>query len=165
MAIVKASTFNFRDAKGQVSHLRQYVIFTTGTAWVTAMQTLRTDVAALSNASVTSEDEAPLANAYGATGQFQNVEDKAVMVFQSSVGALHRYQIPAPKAAIFLADLETVDAANTDVAAWAAAVVANVFDRNGVAIAGFIGGQRARRKNQRRFSIWTKNPALTGPGE
>jgi hypothetical protein len=108
----------------------------------------------------------PTTNGYGTSAEFDTVEDKAVMTFVTATGALHRYQIPAPKVALFLADKETIDPAQADVAAYFAAIIANkVSSRDGSLITAFIGGTRLRRKLERRFNIYTKNPQLTTIGE
>jgi hypothetical protein len=67
--------------------------------------------------------------------------------------------------AIFQADGETIDPGNALVVAFVAAFVANAVDRNGNAIGFGANGTRIRRRMRRRFTIFTKDPALTGPGE
>lgn len=163
-------SFGFRDVKGQTARMSLFCTDTTAALALTDMTNVYNLLAALTFAAVGPAKGAyttsPTTNAYGTASEYQNIEEKAVFTFQTATGALHRYQLPCPKAAIFLADKETIDPANTDVAAFTAAVIANkVSSRDGSLITAFVGGVLARRKMQRRFNIYTKNPQLTTPGE
>jgi hypothetical protein len=163
-------TVSYRDAKGQTAKTSFFVVAATPAAALTAASTVVPLITALTNAALQNAKGAyttsPTVNTYGTNAVYETIEDKAQLTFQTATGAIHRYQIPAPKAAIFLADDETVDPANTDVAALATAFVAEqVASRDGSLIASFIGGIRVRRKFQRKFNIFTRNPAETGPGE
>lgn len=108
---------------------------------------------------------------YGTQATYGSIEDKLILTFVSAAGGISRWQIPAPKAAVFLTDQETVNVAQTDVAAFIAYALATgpngefICNSEGVALAACPGGMRIRRKNQRRLSIFTKNPAETGPAE
>jgi hypothetical protein len=176
MALVAfLGTMGWRDAKGQTSSTRWFV-GGDGPAPVDLItQDLAITVALppLSNCAVQSvhglvENQATKPT-YGAAAEFDDVEDKAVFTFSTDSGSFHRVSVPAPKAAIFLADKETVDPANGLVATFVAAITgisttAYTSDRNGVRITTFVGGQRIRRRTQRKYNIITKNPALSGPG-
>lgn len=158
--------FTYRDDKGNIARVSVYVTDTTLALSATDMSNLSALITPITNAVLTNAKgpftTSPAAVGYGANADYEACEDKAVLTFVTSTGALHRYQVPAPKAAIFLADGETVDAANTDVAALVAGVIANkVSSRDGALITAFIGGTRARRKLNRRLNIYTKNPQLT----
>lgn len=162
--------FTYRDDKGNTARVSYFVTDSTLALAATDMSNLAPLQLALTNAVLATAKgpytTSPAAAGYGANADFEACEDKAVMTFVTSTGALHRYQIPAPKSAIFLADGETVDPANTDVAAYTAGVIANkVSSRDGALITAFIGGTRARRKLNRRLNIYTKNPQLTTPAE
>lgn len=157
-------SFIFRDAKGNTSRTRMYFAVAAA-AFETEAATVVTELGALSNANVTSSIDNAAANVYGTAATYLDVEDKARLVFQDASGALHRYEIPAPKASLFLADQETVDTANATLGTLVADMLANVVSRNGVALNSLVGGIRIRRRLHRRFSIFTHNPALTGPGE
>ena len=163
MAVVFSQSYTFRDAKGNVSTTRLFVDTAAHAA------AIRAALDALTNASLNAahgiDAISPLPATYGAAGQFQSVEDKAHLTFTDASGQAHRYSVPAPLAAIFLADLETVDPANSLVGAFSTAILAGAFSRNGIAVTAFIGGVRIRRKLHRRLDIFTKNPAETGPGE
>lgn len=163
-------TVSYRDAKGQTAKTSFFVVAATPALALTAASTLVPLITALTNAALQNAKGAyttsPTVNSYGTNAVYETIEDKAQLTFQTATGAIHRYQIPAPKAAIFMADDETVDPANADVLALAAAFVADqVASRDGSLIASFIGGIRVRRKFQRKFNIFTRNPAETGPGE
>lgn len=159
----------YRDDKGQTASVRMFVAAADEATALTDAQTIITAMNALTNAANDGARGAytssPTVHSYGANAEYETVEDKAQLSFQTSTGAIHRYQVPAPKTAIFLADGETVDPANGLVTTFAAAVVAAGASRDGAAISTFIGGIRVRRKFQRKFNIFTRNPALTGPGE
>lgn len=159
----------YRDDKGQVATVRFYVLAADEGDALTAAQAIVAAISAMTNAAFDGARGAyttvPAAHAYGANATFESVEDKAQVTFQTEVGSMHRYKIPAPKEAIMLADGETLNPANGLVATFAAAMAAGAASRDGVAITDLIGGVRTRSRFQRRFNIFTLNPALTGPGE
>src|SRR5205823_14601895 len=78
---------------------------------------INNDLSAMSNAVIESakgpETSVPVAVVAGAAATYENVEDKAQIVFTTATGVLHRYSIPAPISAIFLSDGETVDFGNS----------------------------------------------------
>jgi hypothetical protein len=156
-----AESATYRDSKGQTSVVNFFVTAADEDTARPLANTIVTAMSALTNAAFDGAKGAytssPATHAYGATAEYETVEDKA--------GAIHRYMIPAPKAAIMSADRETVDPANGLVVTFVAAMVAAGASRDGVAIDSFVGGIRIRRRFKRKFTIFTKNPALTGPGE
>jgi len=178
-------SYSFRDAKGNTSRLSLF--FESGTGTTAQLQStglaISADLGNLSNAAVYKAigpyTNAAASVAYGNVATYEDVEDKAILTFDTTTGALHRYQIPAPISALFLADGETVDPANANLkqlvadmlvatylgTAPAAGAVVHTVSRDNLHLADFIGGTRIRRKLHRRFNIYTKNPALTGPGE
>lgn len=164
-----AESATYRDSKGQTSVVNFFVTAADEDTARPLANTIVTAMSALTNAAFDGAKGAytssPATHAYGATAEYETVEDKALMTFQTNTGAIHRYMIPAPKAAIMSADRETVDPANGLVATFVAALVAAGASRDGVAIDSFVGGIRIRRRFKRKFTIFTKNPALTGPGE
>lgn len=162
--------FTFRDAKGDVSRVSVFVTDATYAAATNDMTTLQPLLTALTNAVLVNAKgpltSSPAAAGYGTAAEFDTIEDKAVLSFVTSTGAIHRYQVPAPKSGIFLADKETIDPAQADVAAFTAGVVANkVSSRDGALITAYIGGVRLRKKLHRRVNIYTKAPNLTIPAE
>lgn len=167
---VFGQTATYRDAKGQTAKTSFFVSAATPALALTAATAIVNLITPLTNAHLNSAKGAyttsPTANVYGTAAQYQSIEDKALLTFQTASGGIHRYQIPSPKVSIFMADEETVDPANTDVAAFAAAMITDqASSRDGSLITGFIGGIYIRRKFQRRFNIFTKDPSESGPGE
>lgn len=71
---------------------------------------------------------------------YQDASDAAVLYFQTAAGATVKVTLPAPVAAIFLADGESVDPAA--IAAIIAAVIADCVTADGTAITAYVGGLR-----------------------
>jgi len=146
-----------------------FVVAANAAAALTDAQAIVAALTALTNAAQQNAKGAftssPTANTYGTAATFQDVEDKAMLTYQTATGQNHRYQVPAPLAAIFLADAETVDSANGLVAALTAAMVGKGASADGVLISAYVGGIRIRKRLKRKFNIYTLNPAETGPGE
>lgn len=130
---------------------------------------------ALSNASFVGVGGANLVQdlAYGlSTSETDNAEDAVELAFQTANGTVSRISVPAPLDSIFLADNQTVNPANGDVAAlvtqllqtasWSGNGVAST--KSGAALVAFLGGVRVRRSTRRRMNIFVRNPELTAPG-
>ena len=169
-------TFSFRDDKGQTSTMRMWIVNATAAGALAAGSAVATALDALTNAAPGPAKGAfntpPSPNDYGTTAQYANIEDKALLTFQTATGQVHRYQLPAPKVAIFDPDQETVktpdgggDAQQILLQNLVDAMVGNVASRDGVLLDSYIGGIYIRRRFKRKFDIFTKNPDLTGPGE
>jgi hypothetical protein len=154
----------FRDAKNQTSSVRFYVPGPAGTDAAGHLDALEALFAACTNAATWTEDDEAFAPVPGASAVYENVEDKGVLVMQTSTGSIHRYSIPAPKAALFLADDETMDFTNGAVTALVGGLIAHACSRDGVALVSAVGGYRARTRTKRKFNIRTRNPILTGQG-
>lgn len=153
-------SLTFRDAKMQTSTMRFPI---DGSLRSANLAALAAAAATISNATVRYQGQ-PLARPVaGAAAVYQTVEDKAVFVFTDAAGGVHRFRLPAPKAAVFQADGETIDFSNADVATWVAAVIANAIPIGGGAFVS-VGGYRQRTATQRRFNVYTRNPAETGQG-
>lgn len=170
MAAGLPESTTWRDAKGHTSRVSFYVASTgTVTSEQLAANTVVNSIIPLTNASLQSRKGPGTSVAgvvtYGTNAEFPSIEDKAVFTFADANGGLHRFQIPAPLLAIFLADGETVDLSNTNVVTFTSAVIANAVTRQGVAIGFIVGGTRLRRKQQRKLNIFILDPALTGPAE
>src|ERR1051326_7862626 len=144
-AVADQLTVRFRDSKGKTSRLKVIIGGADHAATVTNLNTLVTDLAAVTNCALRSGlDPRPLV-AYGSTAEFASVEDGALLTFADVVGRLHRFKIPAPK----VADFATfVYGSNVDTAPLT-----------------YIGGVRLRKKLHRKFTIFTKDPTLSGEGE
>lgn len=141
-----AQSYSFRDFTSQVSTTR---VFTNTAVESTNIQAT---LAALTSAAVVAargNNNQPDTGAVGANTTYPNVEDKAVIIFKGVGGSTHKYSIPAPLAAIFAADGETVNLANAAVAAFTAAMIANGRDANGALLISVSKGHRARRQSKK----------------
>lgn len=169
MANQGTQAWSFADAKGRVGRVQMWVTYGNLTDAATKVTALDGAIIGLSNGNayrsggvVGSFDGPP---GYGATAVYEDAEDKAVMTFQDAMGAIHRYSIPAPKQAIFLADGETVNPANALVTAFTGAMTAAsgtafVSSRSQIALTVFLGGFRQKRRMQRRLNIRVLAPGL-----
>lgn len=75
--------------------------------------------------------------------RFPNVQDSADLVYGAADGSLVRITLPAPKHAIFLADLETVDP--TTIVVVSAAVIGIMPTGTGALVTHYVGGVRRRK--------------------
>lgn len=166
---VAKQNYTFRDAKGNTARFSFYVSGATATLQATAAGNVSSALTPLTNAHLQAgsgpDTRPPSEVVYGTNAEYASVEDKAMFVFQTAAGATHRYQVPAPIAAIFKTDGETIDATNTAVIAFVSAMIANATDANGNAIAFGANGTRLRRKIRRRLNIFVKDSSLSGPAE
>ena len=163
------------DSKGAQSRVKAYISADTDVHAITQFGNWLGAVDTLTNAQLFSAPgiggELTVSGDYGTSAEFDSVTDKAVMSFIDSAGQIHRMQIPAPKAAIFLADKITVDRAQTDVAAYINLMVngpENVYfnsTRGGLQFSSFAGGLRTKKPNRRRTTIFTKSGNLDEPAE
>jgi len=172
--LVKEST-NWVDAKGHYAHIRFYASLDSNNDGSALLSAFVTETEAITNAVYNGGlgvgNGIQIPGTYGVQADYGSAEDKALFTFVDSGGNIHRYQVPAPKAAIFYADGETVNPANGLVAAWVNVMTnfaANAYfisSRDGEPLSTFVGGIRLRRRMQRRLNIFIKNPAETGPAE
>lgn len=166
---------NFRDVKGFSSTFKFFASYdnlTDGAALFSAIHTAFAGLTnAVANGGVGLGTVPARSDLYGSNLIFSTIEDKASLTFLDTAGNIHRFQVPAPKDAIFLADGETVDPANGLVVAFVTAMTTAVAgpsfacSRSGDQINHFAAGIRLRRKIRRRINIFTLNPTLTGPDE
>jgi hypothetical protein len=168
-ATTRQVSYGFRDAKNNTARLTVIIggatdalidLFITGPLLV--------HLQAVSNATVYPVQDANKLSKriIGTAANYQNVEDKAVLTFTDQIGGMHRYQIAAPKTAVFKADQETVDAVQADMALLLADFQSNVvgfFDDIGPLL--YVGGTRIRRKQHRKVNIFTRDPTLSEPAE
>jgi hypothetical protein len=164
MAPAYPRSITFRDAKQQTSTMRIYVGGADAAAAAANLDPIVAAVAALSNATVRAEVDAAVAQVAGTAAALEDVEDKGTIVFQTSAGSLHRYSIAAPKIVMFQADEETVDFGLAAVGAFVTAMLNGAVSRDGLGFTSAVGGYRDRVRTQRKFNIFTRNPALTGQG-
>lgn len=166
---VTPQSFTWRDAKGHTTVTRFFINYDAGTIddAFNLAQAIRDALKGLTNAALQSASGVLGETGsvqYGGTGVFQSVQQKARMTWQDDEGKLHRYEVPAPKVAIFLADAVTVNPTNALVLAYIASfttVAAFVSGKDGIEVAQFVGGEFAARPRPRRVGILTLTPALT----
>lgn len=160
-------SFGFRDAKGQTATLKVAIGDATNTAVLADATTLRGHLAAISNASVRQIQQQGPVVTYGTAADYQDIEDKLVLSFGDPAGKIHRFRVPAPIKAIFLADQETPDVANGALGNVLTDFATFCYGRGSdtAPLGPFLGGLRARSRFQRRFNLLTKSPTLAGPGE
>lgn len=181
-------SLTLRDAKGRTSSVRFFVNLNIGTPTLddaTTQIDLILNAIAVQGTAGTKLTNAASQAAHGIVGfvgsvqyglggaanEYGDIRQKAVMVFQDAAGKFHRYAIPAPRSAIFLADGVTVNPAQTQVAAFNAAVIGNtngaaMSDIYGNVMKSFVGGYFQDRK-ARRASVLRLTPQLTAqiPGD
>ncbi len=169
-------TYSYRDHKGQTSTMRMWFVNATDAGAKTAAAAVRTALDALTNAAPGpakgADNTAPAPNSYGVTATYANIEQKALLTFQTATGAIHRYQLPAPILLMFDTDQETVITPDGAGSAQqillndlVTAMVGNVASRDGVLLNSYIGGIYLTRRFKRKFDIFTKDPDISGPGE
>lgn len=173
--IVSLFSVNFRDVKGFSSTNKFFGSYDTPDDGATLYTAVKNGFAGISNAvynggiGVSVVPSKP--TLYGSNLEFSTIEDKAIFTFVDTAGSIHRWQVPAPKDAIFLADGETVDPANGLVVAFVNAITTAtagpsfVCSRAGIEVNFFAAGVRIRRKIRRKITIFTLNPTLSGPDE
>jgi hypothetical protein len=167
MATFKQS-FGFRDCQGNVRRLTLYLSAADAAAASTAAQAIATAAGAISLAalqSATGPYHLEAAPTYGSTGQYEDVEDKAVMTFATANGGVHRYRIPAPGQFIFWADQKTVNGSQSVVGDFTDAIIGHACSRDGNVLTTFVGGTRARGPTSRRLNVYLKSANLDQPAE
>lgn len=158
-------SYTLRDSKNQVAVQRLYAdTDIEGSSLAAAAAAVAAAAAAASNGHLDGyTGAAATAPVAGTAATYNDVEDKCVVVLQTASGALHHFEIPAPKASCFLDDQETLKGDGPG-QAYGSAIIAHCATRDGISFASVVGGNRARVKLQRRFNVRTRNPALTGQG-
>lgn len=146
MANSNRLTLNWVDIAGKVAKVAVLVaaaVIDPSGAVVTA---IRNAIAAVSRSK---NNKATLSRPSAGTGAasdgvYEDIEDKAVMTFVDANGKTHNFKLPAPKAAIFMADKQTVDKTNALVIAYAGAMTDNARTHEGASLITFVGGRRIR---------------------
>lgn len=185
--IIQRSSVSLRDQKGHVGKVSFFQEWDQAVAGadhdarnqagnVIAALTAMSNAAWVGATGIYSPLQEP--NLYGTSAVYSSAEDKARLVYLAVDDdiapveiAFMTYEIPAPKAAIFYADGETVNGAQALVAAFTAAIQTAgvggniVVTRTGLLPGAFVGGYRVRRKAQRKITVWVKSPNLDEPEE
>lgn len=118
-------------------------------AWCASLDTVTQ--AALTECTLTFRKYETLTKpASGAAGSYDDIEDKAFLEFQSADdGAIYKVSVPAPESVSFLADEETVNPAETNMAAFITYVQTNLTTKYGSGSLTYIKGYRTRKKTRR----------------
>jgi hypothetical protein len=178
----------FRDARGQVGRVDGWVLVPTG-GTISEGQAIASAVgaavAACSNGAVVSatgiignpsgSTQVINPDQYGTNQAYPNAEDKAVLTFLMANQTLSRLSIPAPVGTggsnLFEPDGETIKALATPMVNLVAALTAvgthgeAACTKNGSTYNIFVAGMRARRRFQRKVTLWTLDPTETIPEE
>lgn len=158
--------YSFRDARGQVSRMRVLIGGASTSAVETASQTLKGLLAAASNAHVWLPNQDGPTHTDGAAAVYQNVEDKASLTFLDPAGKVHRFRLPAPIAANFQADGETVNASATAMSALLTNMETVCYGQpTDTAPLVYVAGTRSRVKMIRKVNVFTLDPTETIPDE
>lgn len=145
--------FDWYDLEQQ--HTRQH-LWPAGFDYATASTSAGVVQAALQNVSclgldntyVGSEKSTP--TALPTVGDYDDTEDRAVFLFRSANGYEVQVNIPAPKATVFLADDETIDSAQADVASFITGCQSQLCAHDGSALAEYVRGYRQRSRTRGR---------------
>ena len=106
-------------------------------------------LAANNRIGIMTEDEADEQTDLAAQdGAYEDVEDKAVFLFQTEGGGTVQMQIPSPDATIFLADKKTVNPANSLVVALVTAAIGFLENGGAQAVVALIRAYRRRAKTK-----------------
>ena len=119
--------------------------YTTETSALTPTNSIITSAVALSsNAGLGAFTEGLRIDSVPApvSATYKSVSDRAVLFFQTDCGSLISLSVPAPKQALFLADLETVNPVAA--AAIIAACVGRLVAPDSSTAQFFVGGNRAK---------------------
>lgn len=181
MALVQGTYgASLRDARGQIGRVGGFYVFNDASAadigaGVAHVENIINAMVSMSNAIVVRQyglgSQIFNPQQYGANADYPNAEDKATLIYRTSVETLVRFSIPAPLAALFLTDAETVDPGGALLATLTGLLTSSdsaggsASSNGGNFIAAFVGGSRRRLRFQRKTTIWTKDPSETIPEE
>jgi len=115
-----------------------------------AVAAVRAAIQAITKALSSRAETGTQAGAAGAsvagTGNYCNVEDRAVLTFRADDNSTYNYELPAPKATIFLPGSDVVDPADVALKAYTDWIAANCVGSFGQPIT-FVKGERTRKKD------------------
>lgn len=177
-------SYTFRDAKGFTWTMKHHITYsdassteianarTVANTINLALQGLGAGTLALTNGAIQkavgplSTDSIPFA--YGTAAQYLNAEDKLMVAFYDTGGAIHRFGIGSPVIAAFLADQET--GKGSQLVDFIAAMVTPVgaafaSTKGGLAFASATGAVLVRRSQRRKLTLASKSANLDEPGE
>lgn len=165
----------YTDAKGFKGRVKYFVSYDNDGDGVSVSGAFVTALSACTNAVLSSAPgiggELTISGSYGTNATYANITDVLVLEAIDSAGSIHRFSIPAPKAALFLADQVAADFSNTDLAALVNVIVNGddnpyfISTRSGLQFSSVPVGSRVRKRNRKRITGFTKNGALSGPAQ
>lgn len=148
-------TARWRDYQGRIGRTKFWTTSSLNADLIVSAIANLTNCALASYIGVSTSPPKELA--YGAAAQFRDAEDKAVLSFVAGTGVIVKLSVPAPNSSIFLADLETVDPANSAVQQLQTAMIDGATTRSGAPLSFMAGAVRLRRARQRRTTIITRS--------
>lgn len=102
----------------------------------------------------------------GTDGQYNNIEQRLSLVFQTGERNPIALTLPCPAKQLFLDDQQSLDLLNPSLAAAIAGIPGErLCNRGGQEAVEFAGGTRYSEPTRRKSNIRIKNPDETGPGE
>jgi hypothetical protein len=162
--------FTLRDAEGYTGQIKGYVSSATDATAISEAHAIATAGLALSNAALVGRtgilSEVLDPDVYGAAADYLSVTFRAEFRFITALGSQTVIGIPSPKRSIFMADGQTVDEGNTDVATFISAVLGEVAcTKNGDLLTGSLRGKLLKRAFRRKETLWSFAADLTVPDE
>jgi|SRR5215472_270494 len=165
----------YKDSKGQVGGFRFFTFAASPADQTIVVDAIISATNLLTNGAFFSAPGnfagAPLVGELGTDDTYADITFRCSMVFVAADHTIHRYGIPAPILGKFLSDGTTINAADTDVAAWITAMLtvyagsSTVCARSTSPLTNFVGGFLQKRKQRRRLNAFILNPSETGPAE
>lgn len=115
-----------------------------------AVAAIRTAIQAITKALSSRAETGTQAGAAGSssagTGNYCNVEDRATLTFRGDDNSTYNYELPSPKATIFVAGSDVVDPADAALLAYTNWIAANCKGSFGQTLT-FVRGERTRKKD------------------
>lgn len=170
MAVIILARYTFRDQQGRTAVLKFWGTSSTEALWAGGVANIKTALQAVSTAFVASNLDGPAPLTYGGSATYNSAQDKAELVFEDTLGGIHRLQIPCPQGNsttnVFQPDGLTVNAGTgTVMATLVGELQGFACTRAGNLFATYVGGIRIRKKLPRRTSINVLSPTDVGPEE
>jgi hypothetical protein len=161
-------SYSLRDARGRVGWIKTYINWATLAGAAGQGSALAGVLPGATNAALQSArgpyTTAPTAPTYGAALQWAGIDDVVRLFMRTAAGTIFKFDIPAPRSAMFLADGETGLLSSGALKTIGDRLVTSHFcDRDGHDFLALVFAVRTRRRDRRHLSIYQKNALLTGP--
>jgi hypothetical protein len=101
---------------------------------------------AVSSRAETGTQAGPAGATVAGAGSYRNSEDKAVLTFRGDDNSTYNFELPAPKATIFLPGSDVVDIDDPDLEAYVGWIEDNCVGSFGQELT-FVKGERTRKKD------------------